>query len=203
MKLGLCECGCRQPTTVYKGQRRRFVSGHNAVGKPSRRRNGRDLVCTRCGNSYYAQAAQTETRRYCSTECRDDHRRDRTGPASPSYRRVQVACAECGEPVHVQPNALRRRPNQYCSPACGRLGQRRGISGAREITAGKKLALVRDGRRCRLCDFDLVLHVHHIVPRARGGSDDVDNLITLCPNHHAMVHRGLVPSKKLRAALSR
>lgn len=42
--------------------------------------------------------------------------------------------------------------------------------------------LVRDGLSCRLCggnlaDVDLdLIHVDHVVPRARGGSDDLDNL---------------------------
>jgi 5-methylcytosine-specific restriction endonuclease McrA len=64
-----------------------------------------------------------------------------------------------------------------------------------------RLALQRDGAKCRLCGFDVVMHVHHIIHKARGGNNDLDNLITLCPNHHAMVHRGLVTVEELRAAL--
>lgn len=30
--------------------------------------------------------------------------------------------------------------------------------------------------------------VHHRVPRCEGGSDDLDNLITLCLAHHRLVH---------------
>lgn len=32
------------------------------------------------------------------------------------------------------------------------------------------------------------LHVHHIVPKKRGGSDDEGNLIVLCPNDHVLAH---------------
>ncbi len=63
------------------------------------------------------------------------------------------------------------------------------------------MALQRDRARCRVCEFELALHVHHIVPRSKGGTDDVHNLITLCPNHHAMVHRGLILAKELQAML--
>ena len=36
-----------------------------------------------------------------------------------------------------------------------------------------------------------IQHVHHLVPRARGGPDDLDNLIGLCAYHHlAGVHGG-------------
>ncbi|MWV66044.1 hypothetical protein GRS48_14625 [Halorubrum sp. JWXQ-INN 858] len=32
------------------------------------------------------------------------------------------------------------------------------------------------------------LDVHHVVPRANGGSNDLGNLLTLCPDCHADVH---------------
>jgi len=31
--MTLCECGCGQTTTVYNGKSRRFITGHNWVGK--------------------------------------------------------------------------------------------------------------------------------------------------------------------------
>lgn len=33
-----------------------------------------------------------------------------------------------------------------------------------------------------------VLAAHHIIPTATGGTDDRDNLVLLCPNHHAIAH---------------
>ena len=51
--------------------------------------------------------------------------------------------------------------------------------------------LARDGRRCTVsrligggCKGDL--HVHHIVPRDEGGTDEDDNLGTTCARHHPM-----------------
>ena len=32
-----------------------------------------------------------------------------------------------------------------------------------------------------------VLDVHHIVPRSEGGTDEDDNLLTLCHRHHPML----------------
>lgn len=48
--------------------------------------------------------------------------------------------------------------------------------------------LLRDHFRCRECNFYKHLEVHHIVPRSKGGSDDPDNLITLCQRCHAKKH---------------
>lgn len=54
-----------------------------------------------------------------------------------------------------------------------------------------------------LCTFKLCLEVHHIVARADGGSDTLGNLITLCPNHHAMAHRKLITAEQFNRALAR
>jgi len=43
---------------------------------------------------------------------------------------------------------------------------------------------------CYLCGFDKVLNTHHIIPKSEGGSNDNKNKINLCPNCHALVHKG-------------
>jgi hypothetical protein len=42
---------------------------------------------------------------------------------------------------------------------------------------------------CGRCGF---LHIHHLVHWAKGGPTTSDNLIALCPEHHRMVHAGLL-----------
>lgn len=34
----------------------------------------------------------------------------------------------------------------------------------------------------------MAVECHHIVYRSQGGADAQDNLISLCPTHHALVH---------------
>ena len=50
----------------------------------------------------------------------------------------------------------------------------------------------RAGHVCEVptCNFDEVLEIHHIIPRSKGGSNDVSNLIILCPNHHSLADQG-------------
>lgn len=45
--------------------------------------------------------------------------------------------------------------------------------------------------RCFVCGFDCtpVLAIHHIEHLSSGGDNQPDNLIPLCPNCHAMVHK--------------
>ncbi|HEY5945219.1 MAG TPA: DUF222 domain-containing protein, partial [Kofleriaceae bacterium] len=50
----------------------------------------------------------------------------------------------------------------------------------------------RDHGRCRApaCRSSFNLDLHHIVPREQGGTNDVENLLTLCEGHHLAHHAG-------------
>jgi len=70
----------------------------------------------------------------------------------------------------------------------------------------------RDGYACRLCGREaalspedipkderyygggLDLQVHHIQPRSQGGSDDLDNLVTVCGRCHSRLHEHSGPA---------
>ena len=49
--------------------------------------------------------------------------------------------------------------------------------------------LERDGWRCQACGSMLHLQVHHLKLRSRAGSDEEQNLISLCAECHARMHR--------------
>jgi predicted HNH restriction endonuclease len=51
----------------------------------------------------------------------------------------------------------------------------------------RSLVISRDNRTCTSCEKTFPakdLTVHHVVPRREGGSDELDNLVTLCPPCH-------------------
>lgn len=57
----------------------------------------------------------------------------------------------------------------------------------------KSAVLSRDNFRCKCCGFGGpaalgILAVHHIIPVHCSGKDDLDNLTTLCLNHHILLH---------------
>jgi hypothetical protein len=59
----------------------------------------------------------------------------------------------------------------------------------------KAYVLHRDNHVCRNCEGkskDKRLEVHHIVYRGKGGSDEHENLITLCKTCHDKVHSGSI-----------
>jgi len=56
----------------------------------------------------------------------------------------------------------------------------------------RRAVLLRDRHRCRVpgCTNTHYVDVHHIRPRAEGGRNTRENLITICTAHHRATHRG-------------
>ena len=55
----------------------------------------------------------------------------------------------------------------------------------------KAYILIRDKYTCQCCKTKKgTLHVHHIIYRSKGGSDEIENLITLCETCHKKLHMG-------------
>ena len=52
----------------------------------------------------------------------------------------------------------------------------------------KEGVLQRDGGKCQKCGTTEKVRVHHLVPRVCGGSDDPNNLTTLCSKCHRKAH---------------
>ena len=53
---------------------------------------------------------------------------------------------------------------------------------------------------CQICLYDprtryghRLCHAHHVQWLSRGGDDELDNMVLICPNHHAAVHRDDAP----------
>jgi hypothetical protein len=153
--------------------------------------NEQVIRCSRCGESlpedHFAPSHRTQ-----GAWCRDCRRvyiaaryvpkESRPAKVAPPPR--LVACPECG--VEFRP----RYNLNTCSEACrkarrARLQRERGANTT--ITLGQVLEVAqRDGLNCQLCGESLDLRsrwpaptsvsVDHVLPRSRGGTDDLTNL---------------------------
>jgi len=50
-------------------------------------------------------------------------------------------------------------------------------------------AIKRYGTKCELCGYGATIDTHHILPRHRGGPHEIENLMVICPNCHALITR--------------
>jgi hypothetical protein len=67
----------------------------------------------------------------------------------------------------------------------------------------KRDLLIESGYKCAnpTCRIVLSLNIledHHLIPVSEGGGDEFFNLIALCPNCHALHHKGVIASDALR-----
>lgn len=91
-------------------------------------------------------------------------------------------CIECGD------LADGTRCHACAAQAAQRRDQRRGSAHARGYTRAwnKQAAQVKRAQpTCDVCGTTEDLTVDHIVPKRRGGTDDRDNLVTLCRRHNS------------------
>jgi hypothetical protein len=99
----------------------------------------------------------------------------------------QAACdAQC-LPVRVE-----GQPGETSGPASTHVGAPRAKQTIPPAT--RRLVHRRDKGRCRVvgCSNHTWLHVHHLTPRAEGGSHNPSNLLLICSVHHSWHHRGLL-----------
>jgi hypothetical protein len=115
--------------------------------------------------------------------------RVQTGPRHQVF--VQQ-CDRCGAGAVVTsrgPKAV--PPAELGAILCDAKVARRGERSRSVIPSSvRRAVLERDGHRCRAagCRSSRFLSVHHVVPREAGGSNDVENLITLCSGCHRVAH---------------
>lgn len=50
-------------------------------------------------------------------------------------------------------------------------------------------AIKKYGNKCELCGYSLALDTHHIIPKYKGGPHEINNLMVLCLNCHALITR--------------
>lgn len=78
-------------------------------------------------------------------------------------------CSVCGTPC--------RGPRCHRHPTPNRTGRNGSTRAWRKL---REQILERDGRVCFWCKTDGATHVDHLVPVAKGGTDDPTNLVASC-----------------------
>lgn len=119
------------------------------------------------------------------------------GHHGPPYQIIVFRCEGCGGTRIQTPLGARTlsRPAAEAATCDARVLTSQGRNVATIAPAVRRAVLVRDGYRCRApgCTGTRFLEVHHRVPRARGGTNRPDNLVTLCAACHRLRHEAHAP----------
>jgi 5-methylcytosine-specific restriction endonuclease McrA len=110
----------------------------------------------------------------------------------PPVQVVVHQCPDCGRAAAVTSRGEKRlAPGQVAALACDARVREPGRRNRTAIAPQTRAAvLARDRHRCAApgCGSTSFLEVHHVTPRARGGTNEAANLVTLCHRCHAFAH---------------
>jgi len=122
--------------------------------------------------------------KFCSKRCSAVHNNQ-------NRSKVILSCVICESKFESK-----SRHAKYCSNIC-RDHSRTSRSKAHRAEGKYRYHRSAKVRRhfgdlpCFICGWsEATCDVHHIVPRRDGGSNDLDNLVILCPNHHRLADQG-------------
>lgn len=177
-----------------------------------------NLTCSMCGKSFYRKPSERKQgNNFCSRLCSNQAQSKILAEMPKELRQapgVALTCEHCGDVFHAKPHMATKR--RFCSKSCAwqhRFGDNHKSGDHRDITGqnnpnfrgtnnrvtARLNAVKYFGAACMICGWDVIVDVHHIRPRRHAGTNDLDNLIVLCPNHHRMADKGLISPDELNS----
>lgn len=150
-----------------------------------------ETQCSYCGAAFKVSPYKlSQKSRFCSNQCRyDGLRRDKTEP-----------CDFCGKSVTRRQSSFRRggATQVFCDRSCSTRWRSANPSATKMYYHSKSANRFRKlyKTRCFICGFDRVIELCHIISSKDDGTIHPDNIVTLCPNHHTLMDRGLLTKEE-------
>lgn len=169
------------------------------------------MICERCGKEHDGTFA---TGRFCSKSCAnkrnftdeirkkisDGVNKDNILKGKIKGNKIyNYICDKCGN-IFETKNYIRNSKKKHCL-RCKRVVKKE-ILDAKTIKDFSKRTITKIMKRaniyCSLCSWnEASCDIHHIIQKKDGGSDNMDNLIVLCPNCHRKAHFNLIEVERM------
>lgn len=100
-------------------------------------------------------------------------------------------CEKCGE--HFTSTKIRNGRHIHCDNCKRKVVHYKDINNVTTIKDLSKRTvtkiLTRSNKGCSICGWnEATCDIHHIIPKSKGGSNEHNNLIIVCPNCHRIIH---------------
>ena len=148
------------------------------------------VICKNCEKPFEAQLRELKrgNAKFCCRSCGLTY--------TNNYRKLhKLKC----QYIHCNKDyESKNRNSKYCSSRCS--SKARNLRSTGSIKNGKN-KLKRDviaitsetGFQCFICKWhETSCDIHHIIPRRKGGTNEMSNLSVLCPNHHRLADRKIL-----------
>ena len=147
-----------------------------------------ERICENCNESFLADYREVNrgNAKYCSLSC---------FAKKIKIKNIEVKCVFCQNTFLAT-----TKEAKYCSNVCKQRNYRKKAKSGFSIKTYQKLLGFLP---CELCGWDVTVRdIHHIIPVSKGGKNEINNLIVVCPNHHRMIHNNLVSEEAIKLALN-
>ncbi|MGV8961856.1 MAG: HNH endonuclease [Candidatus Saccharimonadaceae bacterium] len=150
-----------------------------------------EKLCQTCGKPFQADNRELKrgNAKYCSRSC---------SARAPKKLQYPTICKHCGvDFLSASVNA------KYCSDSCKQKNYRaKQKSISDESISIKTLYKLFKDIPCELCQWNETSRdLHHIIKVSQGGTNELNNLICVCPNCHRMIHNNLVSKDSILNAI--
>ncbi len=181
VELNCKNCGKGVRIPRYRVKSFQFCSRKCAWGyKKVHDRTEKD--CSHCGSRYSVVRRDGANAKYCSDKCYDE---------SMKYRgSVELTCSVCRKIFRRSPSKIRADKAPCCSTSCRNILRRVDKPGRASAARSwmKDRGMINSCSRCAYDERPEILVVHHGDRNRR--NNNLDNLVVLCPNCHAIEHYG-------------
>lgn len=162
------------------------------------------MICENCGKEHDGSYGSG---RFCSKSCsisfgnkhkiRKKETNEKIANSVKQYfkqnpKEYTYTCEKCGK-TFILNNKIRKDRHVYCNDCKRKVVHAKDLSELNTITDVSKRTITKILRRanvkCSICGWnESTCDIHHIIHKKDGGSDNMDNLIVVCPNCHRIIH---------------
>jgi 5-methylcytosine-specific restriction endonuclease McrA len=172
-----CGIGFEMPSG-RTGRKLRWCDECREIKAPTRERRTEPVPCLGCDNRVPLERGPLAL--YCSRDCQIRTSQE-IFMGRAKLRRLEAKagrlCEECDAPIPVTEHGIRR----FCESHDMRRARLAGVPSYRVSDRELNRLIDRYRRSCAYCgEGDASLHLDHVVPIARGGSNGIGNLLPAC-----------------------
>lgn len=138
-------------------------------------------ICQICNSEFEADTREVNrgNAKFCSLTCAGKNSHKNIKP-------IKHQCKHCGNNFYSKSLTVK-----YCSISCKQKNYR--LKSSNNTVSMKTIYRKLKHLPCQICGWqEAARDVHHIKSVVKGGTNEISNLIVLCPNHHRMIHSKLI-----------